>query len=207
MLKIKIISACDKNIKYLSDISFQSVQKYCLLNGFSCERYIISNYDRPPAWYKIYAIKNSLDEGYDYVVWVDADAVIYNQNFDLIKLLNTKKTVYVSKDLNDFNTGVLIFKNNDLSKQVLDFIYSKTEYLYDTWWEQRAFIKTFDLNYLNIQDETEVVPQKILNSYDYRLYGLGPNYSGHFNSESFVIHYPSLPYELRFQEIKNITER
>jgi hypothetical protein len=204
MLKIKIISACDEKIKSLSDLSFQSIEKYCTSQGFDCERYIISAYNRPPAWYKIHAIKKNLEEGYDYVIWIDADAVIYNQNFDLLKLLNSQKTVYIAKDLNNFNTGVLIFKKNTISMQILDFIYSQTEYLHDVWWEQRAFIKTFDLNFLNIQEETEIVPQNILNSYDYYFYGYDHNHVGNFNSQSFIIHYPSLPYEIRFQQIQNI---
>jgi hypothetical protein len=202
---IKIISACDNNYKQLSDLSFSTVEKFCKVNNFLCERFLIKDFNRPASWFKIEKIIEEMESSKTkYFMWIDADALIYNMNFNLESILSTNKNFYVSKDLNNFNLGVFIIKNNEFSLNLLKKIYSMTEYDHHIWWEQAAFIDLFEKNYNFIQDNVEIVEQCILNAYDYRYYGSNENNIGHYNKDSFVIHFPALSYDLRFSLINKL---
>lgn len=204
-MRIKIVSACDDNMKVLSDISYPTIEKYCQFWNFSCERFNIKNFNRPASWYKISLLINEIDSNqFDYIMWVDSDAIIYNQNFDLRSLLRADKDFYLSKDLNNFNCGVFIIKCSDFSKSILEKIDSMSEYVNHIWWEQGAFIELFESNFNNIQDKVQIVDQNILNAYDYRFYGESEFHLGQYNKNSFVVHFPALPYHFRIDLMKNL---
>jgi hypothetical protein len=206
--KIKIISAFDENMRGLSDLSFSSVEKFCKKQGVDCERFLIENFERPAPWFKILLLINQLkDNNYDYIMWIDADACINNLDFDITNILQDHKSFYISRDFNNFNSGVFIVKNTPFITDLLHKIYSMSQYINHIWWEQAAFIDLYEQNYMSLQEEVCLVKQKILNAYDYRHYGYNANQEGNFDKESFVVHYPSLPYNVRFQEIKNIIEK
>jgi hypothetical protein len=206
--KIKIISAFDENMRELSDLSFSSVEKFCKKHDIDCERFLIENFDRPAPWFKILLLIDQLkNNDYDYIMWIDADACINNLNFDISSILQENKSFYISKDFNNFNSGVFIVKNTPFIADILQKIYSMSEYINHIWWEQAAFIDLYEQNYMSLQDNTCLVKQNILNAYDYSHYGYNRNKEGNFDEYSFVIHYPSLPYNVRFQEIKNIIEK
>ena len=73
-------------------------------------------------------------EKYDYIMWLDADTIIANQSIKLEDIINkyTRDIYYCAQaDSIDYaydalNAGVLIFKNSDYSKRVLQ-----------EWWELR----------------------------------------------------------------------
>ena len=206
--KIKIISAFDENMRDLSDLSFSSVEKFCEKQGIDCERFFIENFERPAPWFKILLLINQLkDNTYDYIMWIDADACVNNLDFDVTSILQDDKSFYISRDINNFNSGVFFVKNTPFITDLLHKIYSMNQYINHIWWEQAAFIDLYEQNYMSLQEEVCLVKQKILNAYDYRYYGYNENQEGNFDKESFVIHYPSLPYNIRFQEIKNIIEK
>jgi hypothetical protein len=206
--KLKIISACDEKMMNLSDLSFFSVVNFCKKHNFDCERFAIESFDRPPSWFKIKLLIHQLQNtDYDYIMWIDADACINNYEFDISSILCHEKSFFVAKDLNDFNLGVFIIKNNQFAKSILFKIYSMTEYLNHIWWEQAAFIDLYKQNYNSIQEQVSIIEQKTLNAYDYRYYGYDEKHSGHYNKDSFVVHFPSLDPSLRYNLIQNIIQK
>jgi hypothetical protein len=205
MIKLKIISACDSNIKWLSDITYPTVQKYSEINNFSHEHFSIENFDRPSSWCKIPLLLNEINSNnFDYLMWIDTDAIIYNQNFNILNLIKTNKDFYLCKDLHNLNLGVFIIKCSNFSKSILQKMYSMSDYIDHVWWEQAAFIELYNSNFNKIQNNVEIVNQNILNAYDYRFYGSNESHSGHYDKNSFVIHFPALPYNLRADLIKNL---
>lgn len=204
-MNICIISAYNSAFTSISDLSFRSVEIFCQKKHFFCKRFLIpANFDRPCSWFKIKCIKEVLSSNlYDYVLWIDADAGIINNSFDLESLFKNNKDIYVSKDFNNFNFGVVAFKNSQVSIDFLNRIYESTDFLNHHWWEQAAFIDLYDRNYNYIQNHVEIVDQNILNAYDYGCFGFSSNHIGHFNKETFIFHCPSLPIDTRISLLKN----
>ena len=207
-MKIKIISAYNSNYKSLSDLSFQTIDFFSKLNNFDFERFLISSYDRPFAWFKIKKIIEEIEnKKYDYLVWIDADAIIINNNFYVKKIIEEKYNFYISKDFNGINTGVFMIKSCDYIKDFFLKVYSLTEFLFHNTWEQAAIIKLINENYKNIQDHIKYIDQKIFNAYDYRLFGFDENHEGHFNNDSFIVHYPSLPLGVRLENMTRLLNK
>ena len=73
------------------------------------------------AWIKVEMIKNALAKGYDYVMWLDADALIYDTDTDCRDAFVNGIGVCWMRipQLDHWNTGVMYVKN---LPQVLEFI-------------------------------------------------------------------------------------
>lgn len=85
---------------------------------------------RPIAWSKILLLQKYLPN-YDYLVWIDADAMIMNLEQkleDKIMLMNSKD-IMVQKPFPRINTGVIFIKNTDYSLKFLKRLYEHTEFL------------------------------------------------------------------------------
>lgn len=195
VMKIKIISAYTENDPYksTSDITFPTIEKYCESNGFSCERFDITDSKIHPYFMKIPLIMEGLKE-FDYVVWMDTDSFILNQKYDLKKLLSSGKNLYISEDHNGINCGVMIWRKCGFSQRILQRIMDLyEEFKNHPWGDQAALAHIIDENELLIREKMEIVDQNILNSYDYhKLYNVDRKI-GQFSYDSFIIHFPGIP--------------
>lgn len=202
---MKIISGYTENIKELSDLSYGSYVDYCLRNYIELERYQIKETERPPSWYKIQFILSEFDKGHDWVMWVDADTLLGNKKFDINQLIDDSSEVIISRDINTINCGVMLWKNTDKTRQILQAMWECVEFLNHPWWENAAFIKLYDENFLDMQQLVKIVPQNQLNAYDYGLYGV-VHEEGQLNANSFILHFPGLPYITRLTEMQKFVE-
>jgi hypothetical protein len=199
-MKIVIISAYTNNIKEYADLSNDSITKYCNKHNIQCFRFLLENKERAPSWYKLPLIIEQFNLGYDYVVWVDADTTIINYDYDLLSILDDK-SIYLVKDINNFNCGVMIWKRNDFTYDILNKMWSMVEFINHHWWEQAAFINLYEQNYNDLQTQVKIINQSELNSYDYSLYNLTYP-QGQVNNNSWLIHFPGLTKSDRIQLIK-----
>jgi len=194
IVKIKIISAYTRDPYFMgmSDITFPIISEYALKNGFACEKYDVTDGEREPVFMKIPLILNNLKK-YDYVLWIDSDAIVINSNFDLKKLIASGRNLYISEDFNGINAGVMLWRKCEFSEKILGKIWDLyDEYKNHVWKEQEALRNLIDSNYLSAREMTEYVPQKILNAYDYSLFNM--NYSkGQYDANTFILHFPSIP--------------
>ena len=190
---IKIITGNTENFSSITEITHPYLIKYCKLHKIDYEIIKIQqNYERPFSWFKIKEILLQLDQDYKYFLWLDADTLIINQHTDINKIIASNKILYISKDFNNINCGVMIWKNSELSKQILSKIYSMTEYLNHQWWEQAALIELIEINYLDINNNIEYVDQNILNAYKYKYY-IGNDkipQNSNVDKDSFILHVP-----------------
>jgi hypothetical protein len=198
---LKIISAFTDNIREVSDMSYNSYLNFCKKNEIEFYRVELNNLERPAPWYKIQLILQEFSNGYEYVMWVDADTLLLNEDFNIQEILNNTSEIFISQDVNALNTGVMIWKNTENNKNILNKIWSLTEFLNHPWWENAAFMSLYEQNYNNIQTIVEKVPQKILNAYDYNLYNLTYD-DGQVDDKSFIIHFPGLPNNQRVTIMK-----
>jgi hypothetical protein len=207
-MSVKIISGYTDNIKELADISFSSYINYCLLNGVRLERYKIEKTERPPSWYKIEFILDNFADGIDWVMWVDADTFLVNEKYSLYDLIENKgegSEIIISKDINDFNCGVMLWKNTDKNCEILKAMWNEVDFIHHIWWEQASFINLYNNNYLGMQETTKIVPQKEINAFHYSLYG-STHEEGQLNEDSFIFHLPGMEYHNKLSVIKSFYE-
>jgi len=200
MNQLTIVTAYTSNIQELSDISYDSLVQYGTKHRIPVNRELLVNLERPASWYKIKCILDAFKHS-EYVMWIDSDTIIVNYNFDITEILNSSE-IYVSRDINGINCGVMIWKNTTNSIEILNKIWSMTEFLNHHWWEQAAFRKLYDANYNKMQTITEIVDQSKINAYDYSLYGLSYP-QGQICDSSMILHLPGLSLQRRIEILKH----
>lgn len=202
---LKIITAYTKNYTGIVNQTFPIIQNYCDYHGFSfCPYEIPSSFNRPPAWAKIqYLLTNLEDKTHRYLLWLDADTTIINPKFDPISLIEANKYIYLSKDFNNLNTGVMILKNNEYNTQLLYKIWSMTDFINSDWWEQSAFINLVDNNYKDIQSYIKYISSKEFNAYIPEL-NCDPQFI--VDENSFVVHIAGQPLEYKNFQISHYSQ-
>lgn len=197
MNKIKI-GVCFMNIgaKY-KDITYWSRQNkisYCKKHDYDfIEDETVYNPDKPIPWTKIPLILKYIND-YDYIAWIDADILIMNLNTKIEHFINKYPTdIICGSDWRMTNTGVMIIKSSDFSKNFIKAIetnvYDPKEDKNDRYlnWEQGSFINLCDKNFMNCMSENHIcvtIPTE-MNSYWYNYF------PGHF-----VLHFAGVRGEL-----------
>jgi hypothetical protein len=122
---------------------FKNNKAYAEKHGYDWKEYWQTlDESRPPPWSKILYILKTLEEGYDWVFWIDADAVIMNDSIELEKFIDNKYDFALCKDAFSWNTGAWFVKNSDKAKDLLNYTYSKEEHIDAFLWEQGAFMNS-----------------------------------------------------------------
>ena len=141
------IAVCSINVgvKFKEHMKFgiESKIKYCKKHGYDFidddDIYYEKGQDRSIAWSKILVVKKYLPY-YDYVVWMDADTLIMNDEIkleDFIKEHLTEREFLFTRDVSKkINTGVFFVKYSHISFKFLDMIFAKDEYINSEPYEQ-----------------------------------------------------------------------
>lgn len=137
---------------------------------------------RHPAWSKIPAIKYVMDgrvEGCkpEWIMWIDADAAIVNHDINLDWLVDVKKHVVISDDL---NTGVLFMRNCPYCVSVLQSMWNMTQYLNHPHWENQAFKHLYYEPESMLEQMTLTKPRKEINAF----------HPGEYTDGDFIAHMP-----------------
>jgi len=160
MRKIKIITAFDQNYE-IGRLASPTHALYANLYGLPYENIDIKEFDRPAAWFKIKALLDELNKNeYEFLLWIDADAFIVDFGFDLVAAIEDRfvdltrsfflcghfisdlptSVDFIKLAKNRLNTGVMLVKNTPQSRELLEAVWAKTEYLNHSWWEQAALM-------------------------------------------------------------------
>ncbi len=100
---------------------------------------------RPSSWNKLLAIEALFEKGYDYVFWIDADAVFARYDVPVGTLIETGKDLcLVNLCLRNGgempNFGIFFLRNSAWSRELLKGLWGMEEYIGHPWWENAAFI-------------------------------------------------------------------
>ncbi|MEK6891390.1 MAG: hypothetical protein AABX03_04610 [Nanoarchaeota archaeon] len=148
MRKIKKPSVClttyfDDNFKDMGEMCLKSAQKYAEKYGFKIELLNSVKSNRPVAWNKILIVKELLEK-YDFVFWIDSDALFVRFDKNILKEIENGKDFYLVKHHIRGrlvpNSGSFIIRKSEWSKKFLDDVWNKKEYIYHNYWENAAIV-------------------------------------------------------------------
>ncbi len=98
--------------------------------------------DRPISWHKLQLIESLFDTGYEFVFWVDADAVFVDFEPDVADLIQPGKHLYFARPKIDGryfpNMGIFMLRNCDWSRDLIRQLWSLEQYIDHPWWETAA---------------------------------------------------------------------
>lgn len=168
-----ILTAFNSSYSQVGEICAGSIARYCARTGSKfISKIIPDDYARNPSWFKVDFIRENL-AGNDFVLWVDADAMIVDSHGKFEDILQPS-TLNISKDENGINCGVMAWNNSQQSSDSLLRIATLHDEFKDSgWWEQSAlmsFIEELDVHYQ---------PKFVFNAYTN---DLGP--------ETRIVHFP-----------------
>lgn len=140
-----------------------SLKKYCNKHNYPLitdDTYAI--HDRDYMWSKVPLIRKTLPN-YDYVVWIDGDMMIMNDNVRLehfIDLYLGNRETLLSTDCgNQINTGFWILKNSQYCHDLLSIIENLPE-LAGNFHEQGVFNELYTTkNLFNIRQKAIIIPE------------------------------------------------
>lgn len=184
----------------------RTLEKYAKTFGYHCEVSNRANLTgRHPSWMRILIIKDLFNRGYDYVMWVDSDALFVNFSNDIKNEIEEKKYLYlVAHNINGENTpnlGVFLIKNCKWSIDLLDKMWSLEKYINHKWWENAAFLKILGMNRL-LEEGDDQINEPIFSRVKYLDLGWN-SLPGIIASETPIInHYPAISYEERIKYIE-----
>eukprot|EP01062_Namystynia_karyoxenos_P034316 TRINITY_DN2516_c0_g1_i3.p1 TRINITY_DN2516_c0_g1~~TRINITY_DN2516_c0_g1_i3.p1 ORF type:complete len:449 (+),score=92.02 TRINITY_DN2516_c0_g1_i3:74-1420(+) len=181
-------------------VSTANKAAYCLRHGYGmriagAEAYSNAT-DRARAWGVIRAIMIAVTEGWDWVLYIDQDTLITEGSIAVHELgqrVPPHRHMVITRDLNGYNSGVLMFRGTDEALGLLKKFWKKGGSpgfpAFHPW--------TFQLGIMHVLDQdqsarsiTQVLPQRALNSYPPWTPGLGHHdTSAKWHSGDFNVHF------------------
>ena len=192
-MKICIVSLATKELDYM-DGAILNKQHYCKKHNYTFVNYSERLSNRHCPWDKIKCLIKLIN-WFDYVMWIDADAIFNNLSISIEDIINEHldKDLLICKDpcynpeaYLTINAGVMIFKNSVTSVKLLNDVWNNCSYhsvdvlkrnSYDGWpYEQGS------LSEMLLKDEY----CNCYYLYEQIKFNTHPNFS---NSNTFIIHY------------------
>jgi len=205
--RVCITTYFDSTISTIGNLSYQSIRRYAEVHGMDTLLLDDIVSDRPPPWNKILVIKEIFMRGYDFVFWIDADAIFVDYSKDIRDIIEENKNLYLVKHTINSqevpNTGVFLLKNNKWSHRFLDMIWEKQEYIAHKWWENAAVIDIF--GYYSLLNEN--VPDNDNMAILSKVKWLGLEWNSLPNicevANPIIKHYAARSLDYRFAEMMN----
>jgi hypothetical protein len=198
-MNIALMTCNDKNYEELAAVTAPTKQRYCEKWGFVFEHLIIEN-TFEPIWEKPKLTLEML-KTYDAVIYLDCDAFIANQEFDIRPYIE-KHQFIISKDLMGINAGVYIAKSTDIVKRFFwDVVVLGRSVAGNSVFKDQSAINHF-LGKNDFKDIVTYMPQNFMNSYLNELYGRPTNIPGDYKPGDWIVHLPALPLHIRLKILK-----
>jgi hypothetical protein len=142
--RICITTYFDEKFAPIGNLCYKTLQIYGAQHKLDV---VLSNNivsGRPAPWHKILVMRQLFASHYDYVFWIDADAIFIDYQRNIADEIEADKELYLVKHNIDSkeipNTGVILIKNSEWSHKLLSQIWEKQEYINHKWWENAALI-------------------------------------------------------------------
>uniref|UniRef100_A0A6C0I884 Nucleotide-diphospho-sugar transferase domain-containing protein n=1 Tax=viral metagenome TaxID=1070528 RepID=A0A6C0I884_9ZZZZ len=232
--KIAILTIEDREEDYVK-YHDKSVTDYC--NRYSYDYIRLSTYKNVNVyWSKIFLVRDTLlkKNEYDYVMWLDSDTIICDNNISLNKIINNYgvKDIFIHYEnygfiinnlYNNLNSGIFIIKNSTIGIQfineLIDIYHKQVDIDHNNkiasglWtgnnYEQGVMNLLIKTNKI-YRDNTSIIPEYIFNtSFNASLKTnfIDDNLLDDVNSNCFIWHLPGRSPGLRSSKFKSVIER
>ena len=169
----------DENIKDYADINYEINDRYAEKYNYKfikCSKSRLKN--KEPSWEKLPFILSLMENKYDYIVWIDADAFFYEDSPPIEYVINEHQQsnfifsgdfqinyhpANIGINLVNVNCGIFIVKNTNYSKNIIKEWYSNDYPIINpVWWEQNNLMHMYKNNLFNLQNNSIIIPYNIL---------------------------------------------
>lgn len=190
----------------IAEITIPVMKMYCDKHGYEFHEIKVED-DKWHFRKHKYFQERMLKGGVDAFFYLDIDTIITNFTIKVESFLDDEHELFLTKDVNEINSGVLILKTNIYDNWMNESILNCRD-IYEN--EQNSINFLYNCND-TFKSLTKLLPHPSINSYDYSLYQEFPNIreekEGHFHSGNFIFHVPALGFEKRIEVLTNIKEQ
>lgn len=172
-MNILVLSAYTDNIKDYGELTSNNHLKYSNKHNYDYISVTTGFYENiNPAWSKIKFITEHIST-YDYVFWIDADALIMRYDIELESFLEhytqydmifNLEHWWSTNNFTKFNTGLFFIKNTAFSLSFLDEVIKQKNATL-RWLEQSAIWNLYNDNYLDSLYKIKIFPWTTFNSF------------------------------------------
>jgi mannan polymerase II complex MNN10 subunit len=206
--KIAIISMYNDAHKDLGEETWPNKEAYAKVHGY--EAYCkTDNWTMKPIHFEKLVFMLDVMKQHphlDWVWWMDNDSIITNYETRIEDIVDNDYHVIITVDHASLNAGSFVVRNTLQGRGWLEHLLSLYDHYKDNRWpEQQPMTDT----YISFEDIIKVLPQRVMNSYDYKVYGV-PGIdltwqSGQWEPGDFVLHWPALPNQTRIALSKQLS--
>lgn len=198
-MKIAVVTHYDENFKSVGDITSANNREYCERHeyDFICHREKLCPPEWHSVWDKIWVCMRSLQmtnkEGYrkyDWIMYVDSDAMIMNHNIKLETLIDDDFNWIIANDVNGLNSGIFLLRNCTRSLNFLGNCWDRRHNIANKTEAEQTAMKQFIAE--NPNYPTKFISPRLINSYLYPRYGYPPETEGNFEKGDFILHLPGM---------------
>jgi len=191
----------------LSKLTLPSKEQYAKIHSYDFYNKA-GNFDKNKSigWAKIDIILDKINQ-YDWLFYVECDAMIMNPTIRLQNLVDENYDIIISRSkcgegFTNINTGILLIKCSEWSKQFFNKLNTKQNYFNNNWFEQGAIIQELDNS--EILKHFKFVQNRFFNSFYHR--GDHIFLDENFKVGDFICHAAGISNESRyslFTELQN----
>lgn len=149
-MKIKVLSLATSNINDYAKYSTAINAAYCKKNGYDFECKTQAYKERPAAWSKIQFLLENINKGYEWIMWIDADAHFNNFNKRIEDFIGGDEEFIFSQVNGLLNSGVFLVRCCEASEITLQKVWDMEQHINHVWWENKAFIELWDMDFLSL---------------------------------------------------------
>lgn len=187
------------------------MRHYADTHGFATHIETEFSIDRPPAWRRIKLIEELFDQGYEWVLWMDADAVVVRFDCNILDEMPAHADLGMvridvpAKNWREFPiTGLLLLRNCAWSRQLLADLWAMEKYVHHPLWENAAL-----LDLMGVGDLLNLGPRNPNQALLAHVHWLDPAWNqvpecGPVSDAPIVVHYAGMSAERRKRDLPRI---
>ncbi len=210
-MKLCIATSFDDNYAEIGDICAATIRKYAEKFGYDYRVFREPMSDRPPTWDKVIITQQLFEEGYEYVLWSDADALFTNFDHDILAEVEPDKFLYITILIQTYiempgvrvevdfpSFGFFLIKNTAWSKSLLKQIWSRTRYIKTAPSDNAAFLEVLGYtHYLyrlaSYMPEHKKAKHPVKNTFPYEIWKHIKVLDSKWNSIEGIPYVPNIP--------------
>lgn len=122
--------------------------------------------ERPASWSKLRLVQELLGE-FEFVFWVDADAIVVDIERDILDEVEPDADLWYAShpqerdpDATVLNAGVFLARSSSFTTEFIDLIWSAEQYIEHNWWENAALLDLLGYSLEPPYPQTVVSPRQ-----------------------------------------------